>query len=266
MPEPMIEALQTLKRPRVAVFELASCAGCQLQILNCEDELVDLLQLVEFAYFKEAMSETSDVYDLALIEGSVTREADEQKLRTIRERAKLVGTLGSCAFPVGIPGLKNTQDPDEVGRHVYGDHAGYFPSIEARPVDAVIPVDLHIPGCPIHKDEFLRVVTAVLMGRKPPVPGYPVCVECRLKENVCAYDRGLVCVGPVTRGGCGAICPSFGSRCYGCRGLADDPNLPSIEALLEEHGLSREEILAEYTLYNGYYALRDGGLKAKVAR
>lgn len=261
----MIGALQTLKRPRVAVFELASCAGCQLQILNCEDELVDLLQLVEFAYFKEAMTDTSDVYDLALIEGAVTREADEEKLRTIRERAKLVGTLGACAFPVGIPGLKNTHDLDEIGRHVYGEQAGWFPSVRAKPVDAVIHVDLRIPGCPIDKDEFLRVVTGVLLGCRPPIPGYPVCVECRLKENVCAYDRGLVCLGPVTRAGCGAICPSYGSRCFGCRGLADDPNVPSVENLLEERGLTRDDILAEYALYNGYYALNDGGLKAKVA-
>ena len=260
----MVEALQTLKRPRVAVFELASCAGCQLQILNCEDELVDLLQLVEFAYFKEAMTETSEVYDLALVEGSVTRSSDEEKLRTIRERAKLVGTLGACAFPVGIPGLKNNHDLEEIARHVYGDDAGYFPSIEAKPVDAVIPVDLHIPGCPIDKAEFIRVVTGVLLGLKTPIPGYPVCVECRLKENVCAYDRGEVCLGPITRAGCGAICPSYGSRCFGCRGLADDPNLPSTEDLLQEHGHSHDDVLAEYTLYNGYYALRDGGLKGKV--
>lgn len=258
--------LSVLKRPRLAVFELASCAGCQLQILNCEDELVDLLRLVEFAYFKEAMSETSDDYDVALIEGAVTRPADEEKLRVIRERASLVVTLGSCAFPVGIPGLKNIHDLAEVEKLVYGDYAEFFPSTQAKPVDAVIPVDAHILGCPIHKDEFVRIVTALLIGKRPPVPTYPVCVECRLKENVCAYDRGLVCLGPVTRAGCGAICPSYGSRCFGCRGLADDPNLPSAEALLEEKGRSPEDIRADYVLYNGYYTLAEGGLKAKVAK
>ncbi|MHB0980127.1 MAG: NADH-quinone oxidoreductase subunit B family protein [Thermoleophilia bacterium] len=261
----MAEPIRSPKRPRVALFELASCAGCQLQILNCEDELVDLLQLVEFVYFKEAMTETSDEYDLALIEGAVTRESDAEKLRVIRERAKLVVTLGSCAFPVGVPGLKNQHDLDEIESLVYGPYAEFFSSTEARPVDAVIPVDLHILGCPIHKDDFVRILTALLIGKNPPVPTYPVCVECRLKENICAYDRGLVCLGPITRAGCGAICPSYGSRCFGCRGLADDPNISSLEALLEEKGRSPEQVLAEYTLYNGYYSTRDGGLKAKVA-
>jgi sulfhydrogenase subunit delta len=262
----MTALMPPLKRPRVAVFELASCAGCQLQILNCEDELVDVLELVEFAYFKEAMTETSDNYDIAFIEGAVTRAADEEKLRVIRERAKAVATLGSCAFPVGIPGLKNALDLAETERLVYGQHAGWFPSVEAKPVDAVIPVDFHILGCPIHKDEFLRVLTAVLIGKKPPIPTHSVCVECRLKETVCAYDRGMVCLGPVTRAGCGAICPSYGSRCFGCRGLADDPNLDSNDALLEKHGKERDEIVAEFTLYNGYYVLREGGLKEQVAK
>lgn len=261
----MAEPIRSSKRPRVALFELASCAGCQLQILNCEEELVDLLGLVEFVYFKEAMTETSDDYELALIEGSVTRESDETKLRVIRKRAKLVVTLGSCAFPVGIPGLKNQHDLPEIEALVYGSDAEYFPSIPARPVDTVIPVDLHILGCPIHKDDFMRVLSALLIGKHPPVPAYPVCVECRLRENVCAYDRGLTCLGPITRAGCGAICPSYGSRCFGCRGPADNPNIPSLETLMEEKGGSPEQTLAEYALYNGYYTTRDGGLKAKVA-
>ncbi|MCZ7664266.1 MAG: NADH:ubiquinone oxidoreductase [Thermoleophilia bacterium] len=258
--------LRPTKRPRLALFELASCAGCQLQILNCEDELVDLLQLVEFVYFKEAISETGNEYDIALIEGAVTREADETRLRAIRERAPLVITLGACAHPVGIPGLKNAHDSEEPGRLVYGDAAGYFPSTLARPVDAIIPVDAHIPGCPIHKDEFLSVVTALLVGRRPPIPGYPVCVECRLAENPCAFDRGALCLGPVTRAGCGALCPSYGSRCYGCRGPADDPNVSSFEALLEKNGLNAEDVLAEYVLYNGYRALGDQALTMEVSR
>jgi sulfhydrogenase subunit delta len=254
------------KKPRVAIFELAACAGCQLQILNCEDEIPELLGLIEFAYFKEAMTETSDVYDIALIEGSVTRESDEEKLRTIRERAAIVATIGACAFPVGIPGLKNIQDLEDVERAVYGNQADLFPSQAAKPVDAIIPVDLHILGCPIDKGEFVKVISALLVGKRPPVPTYPVCVECRLKENTCAYDRGLVCLGPITRAGCGAICPSYGSRCFGCRGLADDPNIPSIENLLEENGLTQADVMAEYVLYNAHNALQPGGLEKGVAR
>jgi sulfhydrogenase subunit delta len=134
---------------------------------------------------------------------------------------------------------------------VYGEHADYFPTGAARPVDAVIPVDLHILGCPIDKDEFVRIVTAVLIGKKPDIPAYPVCVECKLRENVCAFDRDEICLGPVTRAGCGARCPSYGSHCFGCRGLADDPNTQAMEGILERHGLSVADVLAQYALYNG---------------
>ncbi len=248
----MYDNLPALKKPRVAVFELASCAGCQLQILNLEDELVDVLRLIEFAYFKEAMSNTSEDYDLALIEGAVTRASDEQKLLEIREKAAIVGTLGSCAYPVGIPGLKNSVDIEAASELVYGGKAALFPSVPVKPVDAVIDVDFHVLGCPIDKDEFLHTLTALLIGKKPPIPPYPVCVECRMKENVCAFDRGETCLGAVTRAGCGALCPTYGSRCYGCRGPADDPNEPSLEALLEERGKTPEQIAADYALYNGY--------------
>ncbi len=248
----MYEALQVHKRPRVAIFELASCAGCQLQILNLEDELVDVLGLVEFVYFKEAMSNSSDEYDLALIEGSVTRESDAEKCRTVRERATLVGTLGSCAYPVGIPGLKNHGDVEAAAGIVYGEKADLFASHPVLPVDAVIDVDFRVLGCPIDKKDFLETLTALLLGRKPPSPTYPVCVECRIAENSCAFDRGETCLGPFTRAGCGALCPSYGGRCYGCRGPADDPNVLSMQALLEEHGLTPEQIAADFALYNGY--------------
>jgi sulfhydrogenase subunit delta len=260
----MNKLLQSATRPRIAVFELASCAGCQLQILNCEDELVDLLGLVDFVYFKEARSDTSDEYDIALIEGTVTRPADEPKLRTIRDRAKVVATLGACAYPGGIPALRNAHVLADLQHTVYGEHADYFPTGAARPVDAVIPVDLHILGCPIDKDEFIRIVTAVLIGKKPDIPGYPVCVECKLRENVCAFDRDEICLGPVTRAGCGARCPSYGSHCFGCRGLADDPNTTAMEGILERHGLSVQDVLAQYALYNGGITEEPGRVAEEV--
>jgi coenzyme F420-reducing hydrogenase gamma subunit len=254
----MQELKKIIKRPRVALFELASCAGCQLQILNCEAELLDILGLVEFVYFKEAMSETSEDYDLALIEGAVTRPADVEKLRSIREKAQLVFTLGACAHPGGIPALKNTHDMKDLERTVYGEDGRLFPSYPAQAVSEVIPVDLHVLGCPIDKDEFMQILTSVLLGKRPEVPGYPVCMECKLRENECAFERGDVCLGPVTRAGCQARCPSFGGRCFGCRGLAEDPNEAAMEGILERHGLTLDEVKAQYDLYNG-------GMKVEVA-
>ena len=258
----MKELKQIIKRPRVALFELASCAGCQLQILNCEDELVDILSLVDMVYFKEAMTETSDDYDIALIEGAVTRPADVDKLHRIREKAQLVFTLGACAHPGGIPALKNQHDMKEMEQAVYGDQAEYFPSYPAQAVSEVIPVDMHILGCPIDKAEFMEILTSVLLGKRPDVPTYPVCMECKLQENGCAFDRGDVCLGPVTRAGCHARCPSFGGRCYGCRGLADDPNEGAMAGILERHGLTLDDIKAQYALYNGGVGHRRRGAMA----
>ena len=239
-------------KPKVAFFDFAGCEGCQLTVLNLEDELLGLLEHIDIVEFREAMTETSDEYDIAFIEGSITRECDIPRLKKIRETASVVVALGACAATGGINAMKNFTPSDEAKRIVYGDQADWFETAEARPIDAVIPVDYYIYGCPIDKGEFLKVTQALLLGKKPEIPNYPVCVECKLKENVCVFDLGMTCLGPVTRAGCDARCPSNGDGCEGCRGLVDDPNTNAQKDVLAERGLTVEEVLKEFRLFQGY--------------
>jgi coenzyme F420-reducing hydrogenase gamma subunit len=142
---------------------------------------------------------------------------------------------------------------EDVKRIVYGDMARHFDTIPARPASAVVKVDFSIPGCPIDKDEFVRCLTELLAGKTPEIPNHPVCVECKLKENECVFDKGLFCLGPVTRAGCQARCPSYGNRCEGCRGLVANPNVDAEKEVLEKHGLSVERVLDQFKLFQGYY-------------
>lgn len=242
-----------MSKPRVAFFDFTCCEGCQLQVLSLEDELVNLLGLIDIVNFREASSAFSDDYDLAFVEGSISRESEIPRLEKIREQAKTVVALGACACLGGVNCLKNCQQMGQVRELVYGEQAEWVDTIPARPIWSVVTVDYQIPGCPIDKQEFLRVVQALLTGREPRLPDYPVCVECRSKENVCVFEKGMTCLGPVTRAGCGAICPSFGNYCLGCRGLVSQPNLTSEKELLGEYGLSLGDILKAFNLFDGYY-------------
>ena len=150
--------------------------------------------------------------------------------------------------PAGVNALKNIQPSlQDVREYVYGDKWDWYDSYPARPIEAVIKVDAVIPGCPIDRDEFVKVVKAVLVGKKPPVPDYPVCVECKLKENVCMFDKGGTCLGPITRAGCGAICPTYGDGCEGCRGLIPNPNVNAMEDVLAKAGLTVEQLMSKMT-------------------
>ncbi len=239
-------------KPRLAIFSFSCCEGCALQILNCEDELLDILGAVDIVNFREGMTEKSDDYQIAFIEGTITRECEVQKLKEIRDRAKVLIALGACACSGGVNMMKNFMPPAEVGKIVYGDKAEWFDTIPARPVDQVVKVDFYIRGCPISKKEFLEVTKSLLVGKKPNIPTYPVCVQCKLAENVCVFDKGLVCMGPVTRAGCDPMCPSFGNKCLGCRGLIDNPNVYAQKDVLKDRGLTVEDILREFRLFAGY--------------
>jgi len=238
---------------KIAVFSLTGCEGCSLQILNCEDELLDLFNFVEIVNFREAKTERDETYEIAFIDGAVSTPRDVEEVKHWRERAKLLVPIGACACTGGVNALKNLMDLEEAKKIVYGDGAKYFETIEAQPISAVVPVDFEIPGCPINKEEFLRVTKALLMGKKPKLPDYPVCVECKLRGTVCMFHRGEVCLGPIARGGCGAICPAYGGRCVACRGLAPEPNVEAAKEVLAEHGLTVEQLLEEFKLYNAYY-------------
>jgi len=242
-----------MSKPKIAVFSFTGCEGCSLQILNCEDEIPHLLEYFDFVNFREAMSERSDDYEIAFIDGAITTPSDEQEIKHIREHAKTLVAIGACACTGGLNVMKNYKGLDYCKQVVYGDNADWFETIEAKPVDAVVPVELKIPGCPIAKEEFIDVVKALLVGRKPPIPDYPVCVECKQKGNPCLWTEGRVCLGVVARAGCKAICPSYGKDCVACRGLISDPNSDACKEIMQENGMTYEQVLKAFQLYNGYY-------------
>lgn len=241
-----------MAKPRVAFYDFASCEGCQLQVLNLEGDLLELLDHVEVVSFREAMKEHADACDIAFVEGSITRRSDEARLRKIRENAGMVIALGACAALGGINCLKNFFDLDHVREIVYGDKAADYETYPARPLKSVVPVDFQIPGCPVDRREFLEVATSILRGKTPRLPNYPVCVECKMAGNICTYESGRACLGPVTRAGCGAVCVSEGCFCQGCRGLVDDPNIDSQRDILAQYGLDVHDIFGKFRIYTGY--------------
>jgi coenzyme F420-reducing hydrogenase gamma subunit len=238
-------------KPKAAFFDFAGCEGCQLQIVNLEDEVLALAGLVDIVSFREVMKAHSDSYDIAFIEGSITRESDAERLRDIRKKAAVLVALGACACIGGVNALKNFRDLEKVRAEVYGKDKHLFDTMPTCPVDAIVPVDYYIPGCPINRDEFLKVVKALLMGVKPELPGYPVCVECKLAENGCVFEQGGYCLGPVVTAGCGALCPSNGVGCIGCRGLVHDPAANAEIEVLKKYGLSLEEATGKFRIFTG---------------
>lgn len=241
-----------VQKPKVAFFELSSCEGCQLQIVNNEATLLDFLSLVDMRAFREAMTEKYDDYDIAFIEGSVTRADEVDRIKKIRERAKVVVAFGSCACFGGVNQLKNRfNDPAWVKKQVYGSH-----SIEtndtAQPLEAHIKVDLRIFGCPIKKEEVEKIVTNVVLGKAVVQAKYPVCMECKANENTCLFDLGEPCLGPVTRGGCDSWCPNNCFGCWGCRGPAEDANVEQMKEIMKKYGFSEETILDRLECFGGF--------------
>ncbi len=229
-------------KPKVAFFDFTSCEGCQLTVIDALQTYPELLNAVEIVEFREAMSERSDRYYIAFVEGSCVRESDEARLRQIRERAAVVVALGTCAHLGGINAIRNLHDLEDARQYVYGDKGHWFENYEVKALSQVIEIDAVIPGCPIDRDEFVQTVRTLLQGREPKLPNYPVCIECKLHENVCIFDRGGVCLGPITRAGCQAICPAYGEGCDGCRGLIPFPKIDSLREVLGERGLTEQEI------------------------
>ena len=246
-----------MAKPRISFHDFTSCEGCQLQVLNCEDELLDILGTVDIVQFREAIDQREWDCDIAFIEGAFSRESDRARLEKIRAGAKLVVTLGACSHTGGLNALKNFRGVDESMKIVYGEHAKSYETCEVRRIADVIKVDYDIPGCPISKIEFLEFVKTILAGRTWKLPDYPVCVECKLKENVCLYHKGQYCMGVVARAGCGAWCPSYGGRCYACRGLISDPNNQAAKDVLNEFGLTIEQVMGEYRLFNGVFEVSE---------
>jgi len=232
-------------KPRLAVFKLASCDGCQLQILNLEDELLDIVGAIEVSYFLEARSRIDDgPYDVALVEGSVTTAHDIERLRELRRKSQTLITLGACASAGGIQALRNIQDVDEYTRAIYANPSYIHTLSQSTPVAAHVTTDFAINGCPISKEQLLEVITALLIGRMPQLPTYSVCVECKRRGNVCVLvSRGLACIGPVTQAGCGALCPAYNRGCFGCYGPMESANPDSLCQGLSGRGVPRADII-----------------------
>jgi sulfhydrogenase subunit delta len=236
-------------KPKVAFFDFTGCEGCQLTVVDALQTHLELLEMVDIVEFREAMSEKADYYDIAFVEGSIARSEDVLRLRDIRERAGLVVALGACAHLGGVNAIRNGIPLETVQEIVYGDKAEWFPVVNAHPISDLIQVDAVVPGCPIDREEFINIVEALLQGRQPKPPEYPLCIECKLHENVCIFDRGGVCLGPIVSAGCGAICPAYGIGCEGCRGLIPEPQMEPFRQVLAEHGLSDEEIDIKLSMF-----------------
>ncbi len=239
-------------KPRIAFFDFTGCEGCELNQLNFENQLLDMLAHVDIVEWREAMDDRPGEYDIAFVEGSLSTPDCIKRINDIRRRAKVLVALGACAVQGGINGMKNMRPIEEVREEVYGKDKYLFPTLPALPLSAVVKVDVNVRGCPMTQIEFLKVFTALVMGKQPVEPGSAVCVECKLKENECVYEKGMICLGPVTRGGCDAHCPTFGQYCTGCRGLVPEPNLKAMEEILVQHGLSVNEAWNRMHLYNSH--------------
>ncbi len=240
------------RRPRLAVWKFASCDGCQLMLLDCEDELLAVAEAVEIASFAEASSRTLEgPFDLSLVEGSITTAHDAERIRQVREQSKFLVTIGACATAGGIQALRNFRDVDEFCRAVYA-HPSYIETLRTSTAIADhVPVDLELRGCPIDKGQLLEVVSAYLHGRRPAISSHAVCVECKRKGNVCVtVAHGTACLGPITHAGCGALCPTYDRGCYGCFGPGEAPNAASLGRHLLATGTSREGLVRILRTFN----------------
>ncbi|MFC1677336.1 hypothetical protein ACFL3G_09785 [Planctomycetota bacterium] len=240
-----------MSKPRVAIFDFACCEGCQLQVVNLEEEILDLIGVVDVVEWREAMSEQSTEYDIAIVEGSITRAEDAERLKEIRSRAKVLIALGACAAIGGINKIKNNFDLDDVKECVYKENAsmGHLATDVTKAVGEVVDVDFVVPGCPIETKEFSYIIRSLLLGKTPEITESPVCVECKSKGNPCLWETGQICLGPVTLGGCEARCPSASGRCIGCRGYVGDANMDAAKDVIEKYGLNVEDLKSKMVLF-----------------
>jgi coenzyme F420-reducing hydrogenase gamma subunit len=241
-----------MRKPRLAVFKFTSCDGCQLSLLDCEDELLAIAAEIEVAHFPEASSAVvGGPYDLTLVEGSVTTAHDRERIKQVRRQSRFLVTIGACATAGGIQALRNFRDVRDFVRLVYA-RPDYIDTLDASTAVAEhVPVDFELPGCPIDKGQLLEVITSFLHGKRPNVPDHALCVDCKKAGIVClVVSRGVACLGPVTRTGCGVLCPALDRGCYGCFGPKESPNTAPLSARLGDLGLQKGELLRLFRSYN----------------
>ena len=240
------------KTPRLAVWKIASCDGSQLSLLDCEDELLAVAGAIDIAYFPEATrGEISGRYDVSLVEGSVTTEHDAERIKDVRERSRVLITIGACATAGGIQALRNFADVKEYIPVVYA-HPEYIHTLAtSTPISDHVKVDFELRGCPISKKQLVELVSAFVAGRKPVTPPHSVCMECKLMGNVCVMvAHGTPCLGPVTHTGCDALCPSYNRGCFGCYGPMETPNTHALSRELARHGMDAKALKRIYSTFN----------------
>lgn len=243
-----------MTKPRLGVFKFASCDGCQLSILDAEDDLLAVADAVDIAYFLEATSRIQPgPYDIAIIEGSITTPEDAQRIRQIRAESRVLITIGACATAGGIQALRNWADCDEFVQSVYASPEYISTLATSTAISEHVAVDFELRGCPINVHQLLEVLRSYLAGRKPTTPAHSVCLDCKRQGTVCVMvAQAIPCLGPVTQSGCGALCPRYNRGCYGCFGPARQPNLVSLTNQFVAEGQPRSEIINNLRSFNAY--------------
>ncbi len=243
-----------MSKPTVGVFGLTGCAGDQLVILNCEDQLLAIAGALDIRDFLMATSanDTGCDLDVALVDGAVLSKRDEEQLRRVRERSKVLIALGTCAVWGGVAAMDGARGRQSLLSEVYGPMGSAYDSLPPRALHEVVKVDLNISGCPVEKDQVISAISNLLNGDPPLFPKYPVCAECRMRENNCLLiERNKVCCGPLTLSGCNALCPELGVPCVGCRGPAEDANTESALAMFAEKGIKLEDVAMKLRTFGG---------------
>lgn len=241
-------------KPKLGVFKFASCDGCQLSLLDAEDQLLAVAGALDIAHFLEATSHVEGgPYDIALVEGSTTTPHDGQRIQEVRQQSRFLITIGACATAGGIQALRNWADSRVFMQAVYA-RPEYIQVLEtSTPIAEHVPVDFELRGCPINQYQLIEVVAALLAGRRPRTPRHSVCLDCKRRGTVCVMvAQGTPCLGPVTQSGCGAICPSYDRGCYGCYGPAAQPNLVTLTDEFQAAGMPRDRVVQALRGFNGY--------------
>jgi coenzyme F420-reducing hydrogenase gamma subunit len=242
------------RRPKLAVWKFASCDGCQLSLLDCEDEILTVAQNIQIANFLEASRAViKGPYDLSLVEGSITTAHDLVRIKEVRKLSKYLITIGACATAGGIQSLRNFQSVEDFTSIVYA-RPDYISTLDkSTPISSHVKVDFELHGCPINKEQLLEVISAFLNHRKPNIAAHSVCLECKLAGNVCIMvSHQTACLGPVTHAGCGALCPSYNRGCFGCYGAKETPNTASLSNKLYQIGVKNQDIMKLFRSYNAY--------------
>jgi coenzyme F420-reducing hydrogenase gamma subunit len=241
-----------VNRPSLAVWKFASCDGCQLTLLDCEDELLAVVGVVDIAYFLEATRATvAGPYDVSLVEGSITTPGDAERIRQIRADSRFLVTIGACATSGGVQALRNFADVREYAAIVYADPRFVATLDRSSPIAEHVAVDLELRGCPIDKRQLLETIGALLVGRRPDLPTHSVCVECKQAGHPCVLvSEGAPCLGPVTQAGCGALCPGYRRACFGCFGPAESAETEALIGTLLAQGHAPEDIERLFRTFN----------------